>query len=64
MFRSFQCPPICAPAALSEPTCKRALARFPVPFFSLGNIKDIDDIGPHTYNSGALALKGYRRRSL
>jgi hypothetical protein len=35
-----------------------SLGPIPVPFFSLGNIKDIDDIGPHTFDSGALALKG------
>jgi hypothetical protein len=35
-----------------------SLGPIPVPFFSLGNIIDLDHIGPHTYDSGALALKG------
>ena len=30
----------------------------PIPFFSIGNIVSVDDLGPHKYDSGAFSVQG------
>ncbi len=40
------------------------LGRLPIPFFSLGNIVSVDDLGPHRYDSGAFSIGGTSKRAL
>jgi len=35
-----------------------SLGPIPVPLFSVGNIRSVDELGPHSYDSGAIALRG------
>jgi hypothetical protein len=40
-----------------------SLGALPVPFFSLGNIIGLDDVGPHKYDSGTFSMQGSSRRN-
>ena len=40
-----------------------SLGPIPVPLFSMGNIRSVDDLGPHTYDTGAIALRGSSTKS-
>ena len=42
---------------------KASLGPIPVPFFSIGNITSVDDIGPHKYDAGAFSLKGSSQKN-
>ena len=35
-----------------------SLGPIPIPFFAIGNIIDVDDLGPHKYDSGAFSIRG------
>jgi hypothetical protein len=37
---------------------KASLGPIPVPFFSIGNIISVDNLGPHKYDAGAFSLRG------
>jgi len=43
---------------------KAKLGPLPIPFFSLGNIVSVDDLGPHRYDSGALSAGGASERNV
>jgi hypothetical protein len=40
-----------------------SLGPVPVPFFSLGNIIGLENVGPHKYDSGALSIRGSSRKN-
>ncbi len=42
---------------------KASLGPIPVPFFSMGNITSVDEIGPHMYDSGAFSVEGSSRKN-
>jgi hypothetical protein len=37
---------------------KTSLGPIPVPFFSIGNMTSVDELGPHKYDSGAFSMEG------
>lgn len=40
-----------------------SLGPVPIPFFSLGNIIGLQQVGPHKYDSGALAMEGSSKKN-
>jgi hypothetical protein len=42
---------------------KASLGPIPVPFVSIGNIKSVDDLGPHKYDAGAFSVQGSSSRN-
>jgi len=42
---------------------KASLGPVPVPLFSMGNIRSVDELGPHKYDSGAFSIQGSSKKN-